>query len=224
MKYKSLIVGAVVALALSPMAMADNGKALLEKGINAYKKGDYAQAAQAFEQSCNDDVAPACALLSELYDEGRGVPQDKKMTAQLLEKACEGEFVGACFNLGVKYNKGEGVKKDRKRAAELYQRGCDRGDGASCHNLGTMYYDGQGVKKDKTQALMLYETACSSEHKQACYDVSVMYLKGIGVRKYANKEAIAARFSHKGCKLGHQGCCQLFEEIKKRSESPSFFR
>jgi len=80
-----------------------------------------------------------------LYDNGKGVSQDKVKAAQYYKKACDGGEARGCYNLGVMYYNGEGVSQDKVKAAQYYKKACDGGNARGCYNLGILYENGEGV-------------------------------------------------------------------------------
>ena len=54
--------------------------------------------------------------LGEMYEKGRGVPQDDKRAAAWYRKSAEQGFANAQVNLGWKYDKGQGVPQDFAQA------------------------------------------------------------------------------------------------------------
>ena len=89
-KRKSLLLATVFYFALTPLAMAESAEDLFYQGVNAEKKGNYAQAAKLWEQACNGGDAKGCFNLGVLYANGQGVKQNHAQAAKLYEQACHG--------------------------------------------------------------------------------------------------------------------------------------
>ena len=132
MKLKSLLLATVFSFTLTPFAMAESAKDLFNQGVNAYNKGNYAQAAKLFEQACNGGFARGCYNLGVLYDDGRGVKQNYAQAAKLYEQACNGSVAESCFNLGVMYGKGQGKRQNHSTAKEYFGKACDLGNQDGC--------------------------------------------------------------------------------------------
>ncbi|MBR6877271.1 MAG: sel1 repeat family protein, partial [Neisseriaceae bacterium] len=107
MKRKLLLLTAVFSFSLTPLAMAESAEDLFYQGVNAYKQGNYSQAAKLSEQACNGGYAQGCGALGVLYAEGQGVKQNDTQAAKLFEQACNGGVAEGCYNLGVSYEKGQ---------------------------------------------------------------------------------------------------------------------
>ena len=132
MKRKLLLLTAVFSFALTPLAMADSAEDLFYQGVNAYKQGNYSQAAKLSEQACNGGYAQGCGALGQLYDSGQGVKQNYAQAAKLFEQACNGGVAEGCFNLGVLYKNGQGKRQDLFSAKEYFAKACDLGDPDGC--------------------------------------------------------------------------------------------
>ena len=89
-----------------------------------------------------------------MYDEGKGVPQDRAEAARWYQLAADQGFTEAQYNLGVTYDEGEGVLQDEAEAARRYRRAAEQGHGSAQFNLGLMYSSGKGVPQDDVEAHM----------------------------------------------------------------------
>lgn len=69
-----------------------NVKSCLNLGKMHYEgqlmRKDFAQAAEAFQKSCNMGNGEACGLLGQMYEKGEGVGRDPRRAAELYRKAC----------------------------------------------------------------------------------------------------------------------------------------
>ena len=83
-----------------------------DKGMAAYKSGDFATALREFRPLAEQGDAVAQSNLGWMYDKGHGVPQDYKTAMKWYTLAAEQGDAGAQFNLGVMYYYGQGVPKD----------------------------------------------------------------------------------------------------------------
>jgi len=67
----------------------ENIEIFLQQGAAASDAGDYAKAAEWFSKAAEQGDAAAQYKLGGLYEEGRGVPQDKTKAAEWFRKAAE---------------------------------------------------------------------------------------------------------------------------------------
>ena len=100
--------GLVLALLLTLPATAQDH----QKGVAAYKRGDYATALKEWRPLAEQGHANAQDNLGLMYTKGLGVPQDYAAAAKWYRKAAEQGLASAQMRLGVMYIKGIGVPKD----------------------------------------------------------------------------------------------------------------
>jgi len=83
-----------------------------EDAVDAYERGDYKTAYRLFKPLAEQGDTKAQNNIGEMYDKGRGVPQDYAEAVKWYRKAAEqGDLIGQ-NNLGEMYEKGKGVPKD----------------------------------------------------------------------------------------------------------------
>ncbi|MGZ5436006.1 MAG: tetratricopeptide repeat protein [Pyrinomonadaceae bacterium] len=87
---------------------------------------DLALAARLLIRGCDGGDGYHCNKAAILYDNGRGVPQNKQTAFDLFKKGCEVKLQSpdACTNLASYYEDGELVPKDLEKAKKLYSIGC----------------------------------------------------------------------------------------------------
>lgn len=105
--------------------------------------------------------------LGELYDDGKGVPEDAGAAAQWYGKAAEQGDPAGQNSLGVMYRLGRGVDKDLKEAVRWYQKAARQGYPNAYFNLGTAYYNGDGVPTDYDRAYAWFVLAKEAGSKPA---------------------------------------------------------
>ena len=87
-----------------------------QKGLSAYKSGDFATALRKWTTLAKQEDASAQNNLGQMYRRGRGVPEDYQTAAEWYTLAAEQGDAIAQYNLGVTYDKGRGVPQDCKTA------------------------------------------------------------------------------------------------------------
>ena len=83
-----------------------------EKGIEAYDRGDYVEAAKWYRLAAEQGNKVAQNNLGVLYAEGNGVPQDYTEAAKWYRLAAEQGYSRAQYKLGASYDAGYGVPQD----------------------------------------------------------------------------------------------------------------
>jgi hypothetical protein len=132
---------------------------VLDAGIEAYGRGDYAEAVALWRPLAEQGNASAQFGLGLAYDRGRGVPEDPALAAQWYARAAQWGLPEANFNLGNLYLSGRGVTRDEREAARLFERAARRGMPEAQFNLGFAYETGAGVARDLPRAAAWYAQA-----------------------------------------------------------------
>ncbi len=83
-----------------------------QKGLSAYKSGDYKTAFKEFAVLAEQGDAGAQNNLGYLYANGQGVPQDYKQAMRWYTKAADQGYANAQYSLGAMYANGQGVPQD----------------------------------------------------------------------------------------------------------------
>lgn len=109
-----------------------NAEDCFEKGVVAYKAGDYAMAFKYCSKACDMGFVKGCFALGYLYANGHGVRQDYAKARELYLKACNANDSGGCHNLGILYHEGQGVRQNKTKAKEYFGRACDLGNQQGC--------------------------------------------------------------------------------------------
>ena len=86
--------------------------------------------------------------LAVMYDEGRGVKQDRQKYVELMTRAAKKNLPAAQFNVGLMYASGNGVKQDYRQALNWYEKAAANNYTLAMFNLALMYYQGLGVAKN----------------------------------------------------------------------------
>ena len=101
-----------IALLLFTLSALTSWAGDFQKGMSAYKSGDYTTAFKEFAALAEQGDTYAQTILALLYADGQGVPQDYKQAVMWFTKAAEQGNVRAQYNLGLLYTNGQGVPKD----------------------------------------------------------------------------------------------------------------
>jgi TPR repeat protein len=162
MRTKTLFVAMLLALAPLPSVAQD-----FDKGLAAYKSGDYATALREFTLLAALGDSSAQFNLAVFYDKGLGVLQDSTEAARWYRASAEQGHAGAQFNLAVLYDKGLGVLQDYTEAARWYRASAKQGYKYAQNNLGILYGMGQGVSQDYVLAHMWQNIAAANGNNTA---------------------------------------------------------
>ncbi len=123
-----------------------------ERGMKAYKSGNYGTAFETLLPLAQRGMAIAQDYVGLMYYEGQGVIRDYGKAAQWCQKAADQGNVAAMVNLGIFYRDGKGVPRDYVKAREYFRMAGMRNDPDAQNNLGAMLANGQGGPKDLVEA------------------------------------------------------------------------
>ncbi len=101
-------------------ALLGLGPAAADAGYDAYQRGDFAAAAEAWSRAAEAGDRDAQYNLGALYEMGRGVDQDDGQAAQWYARAAEKGSAQAQYSLGLLFAKGEGLGRDPVLAYVLF--------------------------------------------------------------------------------------------------------
>ncbi|MEE9210178.1 MAG: tetratricopeptide repeat protein [Kiloniellales bacterium] len=153
---RRILLYAMLILGLTGAARAD-----MDAGIEAYKRGDYGGARQAWAPLASAGNPAAQYFLGHLYAKGQGVAQDHDAALTWFRAAATGGDAYGQFALGYLYEHGQGVGSDLNAAARWYRAAAEQGNLAARNNLGLMYEQGRGVARDYVRAYAWYARAAA---------------------------------------------------------------
>ena len=183
-------------------SMGMSASADLQKGLTAYKSGDYATALREWMPLAEQGNADAQYNLGVMYDSGLGVPQDDKTAVKWWTLAAEQGDADAQTNLATMYDNGRGVPEDDKTAVKWWTLAAEQRNANAQNNLGNAYGRGQGVIQDNVYAHMWLNIAASSgESKNASKnrDIVAKRMTPSQLEKAQNLARECIRKNYKGC-------------------------
>lgn len=128
---RNLVLGGCLRLAISAGAVAMAALpawADYQSGVDAYYKGDFKAAYEAWLPLAEAGDAVAQNSLGALYDHGLGVTEDNAEAARWYEMAAQQGMPLAMRNLGNQYATGHGVTYDINLAQQWYEKAAALGD------------------------------------------------------------------------------------------------
>jgi len=172
-----------------------------DKGVAAYKSGDYATALKEWTPLAEQGNSRAQNNLGSMYDKGRGVIQDHKTAVKWYTRSAEQGYAFAQNNLGFMYYKGEGVIQDYKTAVKWYTLAAEQGHANAQYNLGVMYNKGEGVIGDNVYAHMWANIARSNGYENASkvLDILVKKMTPSQIEKAQDLARECVKKNYKGC-------------------------
>jgi len=109
-------------------------------------------AAQWYQRAAKRDDPAAIFRLSEMYYEGNGINQDRKLSVELLKRASALNMPKAQAILAYRYETADGTEQDFSKAAKLYEEAALGRFPFAMRRLGILYENGRGVKQSNVEA------------------------------------------------------------------------
>ncbi len=158
--FSVLLLGISLMMVSVPSLSAD-----FQKGVDAYKRGDYQAALREWRPLAEQGRASAQFFLGSMYDLGRGVAQSDTEAVKWYRKSAEQGRATAQFLVGSMYQEGRGVPQSDTEAVKWYRKASEQGDAYAQGNLGWMYEKGRGVPQSDTEAVKWYRKAAEQGDK-----------------------------------------------------------
>jgi uncharacterized protein len=142
MIFKSLLAGTALVMAAAP-SFAD-----VKAGVDAWDRGDFANAVKEWRPLAVKGDADAQFNLAQAYRFGRGVPSDMKQAEEWYRRAATQGHVQAEDNLGlIMFQNG-----DTSNAMPIIERSANRGEPRAQFVYGTALFNGDMVRQDWPRA------------------------------------------------------------------------
>jgi hypothetical protein len=147
------------------------------EAIAAYNIGNFTSAAASFRLAAEQGHAESQYVLSTMYDEGEGVPQDDAQAAHWERLAAEQGHAYAQANLSFRYY----TAGNFDDAFAWCQRAAYSQLPWAQYNLGLMYRKGEGIAQSNAEAAHWYRLAAAQNFAEAQQKLAELYYTGQGV-------------------------------------------
>ncbi len=140
----------------------------LDKGLEAYRRVDYAAALGAWLALAKRGDARAQTWIGVMHAEGKGVARDFSQAIRWFARAAAQGYGEAEFRLGVIHEFGHGRAADKTRALRYYGQAANHGHVEAQIRLSELYELGFGTAVDLVRAYMWAEiaTRITGSHSQ----------------------------------------------------------
>lgn len=173
----TLALATVLSLSFSHVTAQD-----INKGIDAYKAGDYATAIKKWKPFAVLGDATLQFNIGTIYaSKDAFIDYDKALKWYRL--SAFQDFPNAQVNLGKMYEEGKGVPKDYATAVAWYTLAAEQELASAQYNLGQMYRKGNGVLKDLSETMKWYKLSAEQGFADAQNNIGAAYMLGEGVLK-----------------------------------------
>ena len=164
---------------IAPAAERGSAASQVLLGV-AYLNGDGglarepARAAYWFERAAIQGNAYAEQRLGDLYEQGLGVPANRKLAFDWRLKAANRGIVAAQLKVGKMYQEGAGVAKDIDQAIYWFHRAATEGNAEAQYLLGRLYHYGGDVEVDRAAARSWFEKAAQQGYEGAIHILNLI--------------------------------------------------
>jgi hypothetical protein len=129
------------------------------------RKKDPVEAVAWYRKAAEQDFATAQFNLGDMYEGGRGVPQDDVQAVAWYRKAAEQGLAGAQSSLGECYGRGAGVERDPVEEVAWYRKAAEQDFAGAQYHLVRCYKYGRGVERDLVKAGAWFRKADKENRK-----------------------------------------------------------
>ncbi len=166
-----------------------------QQAMQHFQSRRFPEAAASFTLAAEAGHAESQYMLSTLYDEGQGVPQDSAIAALWERKAADQGHAYAQANLSFRAYTAE----DFEQAFTWCQRAAHSNLAWAQYNLGLMYRKGEGVDPSDTEAARWYTLAAQQDFPEAQQKLADLFYFGQGVpRSLTQAASWYERAAHNG--------------------------
>ncbi|KAG0221303.1 hypothetical protein BGW41_006953 [Actinomortierella wolfii] len=138
------------------------------------------EAARWYTLAAEKGFASALVNLGMIYDDGRGVPQDKNRAVSLYSKAALLGNATGQNNLAWMYDLGQVVGQDDRQALHWFRHSADNGHSSAQFCVGSMYELGiGGVEANLEEAIFWYRSAAMQHEPDAL--LHLKWLEAMGM-------------------------------------------
>lgn len=176
----ALLAGLVLGTFAAPAAASEfrrykkSDPVAFAKGVEAYDKGDYAQAYEIWLPLAQHQDPAAMRNVGHLLRKGLGVEKDAKRALVFYKRAAGFGLAGAQANLALMYYEGEGTKKDLKEAARWFLAAAKQGHVLSQYQLGLMLEAGEGIPQNPAAAKVFFQAAAKGGFEPAAQRLAAL--------------------------------------------------
>jgi TPR repeat protein len=158
-----------------------NAHAGMAAGLDAFKKGQYADARREVSDLASQGDADAMALMGEMLMSGLGGSRDELKARQYILQAHEKGSLRATYTLGYLHLQGNLVAKDQAKGIELVKAAAEKSHPEAQSLLGAWIATGsRGMAKDEAIALTWFKPAAEREEPVAMYWMGWLHEEGKG--------------------------------------------
>ena len=153
----------------------------LEKGLEFYQRGEYADAGVALARAARGAPEQAAFLVGYMHAAGLGRARNDLEARSWFLRGAAVQDPRCQFNLGLFAAQGRAGRRSDREARDWFRKAAEQGNQRAQFTLGLFLEQGRGGPEDPTQAAVWYFRAATLGMAQAQYNLAMLYLTGRGV-------------------------------------------
>ncbi len=189
MSPKTLNLTGVVLLLAVALWSPTSHAATVEEGLAALNAQNYGEAIKILRPLADGGDPQAQYFVGTMYRDGKGLPQDQKVSCEWFEKSAEQGPPPAMHMTGLCYRLGLPGAVDNAKAAFWLKKAVERGYVPSMCVLGDLYATGSGVEKSPERTFELCQQSAKAGDPGAQYKLGLLYMSGFGTEQNPTQAA-----------------------------------
>ena len=178
MKFNSIQI-AVLLLCLLPTAPVLH--AGVAEGVEAHKRGRFADARKELTTPAETGDEQAMAAMGEMLMRGQGGARDELKARDYITRAQAAGNLRATYLLANMFLAGNLVTKDEAKGMQLMREAAEKGESSAQTTFGVWLYNGSnGYAKDEVTALAWFKAAAEQSNAAAMASLGTFYERGAG--------------------------------------------
>lgn len=173
----ALGVFALLQIEPSSSAQSVDSGALYERGLDAYRSGEFGRALDVWDRAAASGDPRALYMLGYMSEFGQGQSWSNRRAAEYYRQAAERGSVQAQVALASLYERGLGVPHSDRTAVRWYGLAAQNGHAEAQYRLGLAMLQGRGTATDYRAALDWFERAAGNGVRDA--DAFVTLLRSL---------------------------------------------
>ena len=173
-----------------------SGATLLQEGLAALDKREFALAAQSFGQAAEKGQPDGAFYMARMFELGVGIKADPNAAINLYKEGSKKGSALAMNRLGMLHLEGLGVLQDFEEGAKLVCGAAQKGDANGQFNCALVFMEGRGTKKNEAKGVTFLQKSAAQNHIGAQNILAQAFLSGAGVNQ--DKKKALALFQKNG--------------------------
>lgn len=151
------------------------------EGVEAHKRGRYAEARKELTTPAEAADEQAMVAMGEMLMRGQGGARDELKARDYITRAQAAGNLRATYLLANMYLTGNLVAKDETKGMQLMREAAEKGESSAQATFGVWLYNGSnGYAKDEVTALAWFKASAEQSNAAAMASLGIFYERGAG--------------------------------------------